>query len=192
MRRTTVGILGVLLLTLVSPAARAGVFGLGIGVYGGVNAPLLEEDVSAGSVIGAKVRFLPPVPMVGLEAYYARLGQESAEEVWTQGDIGLAFDGDGFDVFGADILVGSVRNPSGLKVYGIAGVNFVEVSEIGGAERGIAGGRSLGGELGAGIEFEPPILGLSIEVSAKVMILAWEEGSDWRVGTLTAGLNYFF
>jgi hypothetical protein len=186
MRRTTMWIAVLLILLAVSPTARAGILGLGIGVYGGVNAPLLDEDTSAGSVIGVKLRVAPPIPMIGFEAYYERIGQESAEDVWKQGDVGLAFNGDGFNVFGADVLIGSVRNPAGLKMYGIAGVNLVDVSEDGSEEM------KLGGELGAGIEFEPPILGLGVEVRAMVMVMAWEAGPDWRVGTLTAGLNYYF
>lgn len=186
MRRMTMWLAVLLILLAAAPAARAGILGLGIGVYGGVNAPLLDEDVSAGSVIGAKLRVAPPLPMIGFEAYYARIGQESAEDVWQQGDVELAFNGDGFNVFGADLLIGNVRNPTGLKMYGIAGVNLVDVSADGSDEM------KIGGELGAGIEFEPPILGLGVEVRAMMMIMAWEAGTDWRVGTLTAGLNYYF
>ena len=61
--------------------AGAGIFEVAVGVYGGASFPM-EGDAGAGTVLGAKLRVLPPIPMVGAEAYYQRVGQEDADDVW--------------------------------------------------------------------------------------------------------------
>ncbi len=178
-------VVGVLLTAMAAPAA-AGIVGLGVGVYGGVNFPL-EGGGDAGSVIGAKIRVLPPIPMVGVEAYYSRIGQEDADDVWGDGGVSIDFDGEGFDVFGADLLIGSVRGVAGFKWYGIAGVNFVEFSD------GDSGSEfRMGGELGLGVELAPPVIGLSVEARATAMILGWGDTPDPKMSTVTVGLNYYF
>ena len=165
--------------------AGAGIFEVAVGVYGGASFPM-EGDAGAGTVLGAKLRVLPPIPMVGAEAYYQRVGQEDADDVWNDGDVSVDFSGDGFDVFGADILIGGVRGVPGFKWYGIAGVNFVEFSEDGSGER------RMGGELGVGLEIVPPAIGLSIEGRAMVAFIGLGEEPDPKVATVTLGLNYYF
>ena len=61
--------------------ASAGVIDLAVGVHGGIQTPI-DEDGPTGTVLGVKLRILTPVPMVGFEGYYNRIGQEKAEEMW--------------------------------------------------------------------------------------------------------------
>jgi len=167
--------------------ASAGIVDFAVGAYGGMNLPI-EDDASAGTVLGAKVRVLPPVPIVGFEAWYAHFGYDDPEEVYAAGDWSLAFDGDGFNLFGLDVLVGGVRGVPGFKWYGILGVTAAEFEEFGkdGSER------KLGGELGVGLEIVPPALGLGIEGRGTMMFMDLTGDSDEKLLTATLGLNYYF
>jgi hypothetical protein len=186
MRRSGVAVLVMcVVLSLAGVPARAGLIDLAVGVYGGVNAPA-EAGSSAGSIVGAKVRLLPPVPMVGAEAYYARFGTDNAASVWKGDGVRLDFDGEGFDVWGADLLIGGVRGLPGFKWYGIAGVNFVKFSKDGGSER------RPGGELGLGLEIVPPALGLSLEGRGTLMFVGLGDEPSPKIATLTVGVNYYF
>lgn len=181
----TTGLAVLVVAAALCPAASGGVVDVAVGVYGGANFPV-EGDAGAGTVLGVKLRVLPPIPMVGAEAYYQRVGQDDAEDVWNEGDVSIDFDGDGFDVFGADLLIGGVRGLPGFKWYGIAGVNFVEFSDDGSGEY------RMGGELGVGLEIVPPAIGLSVEGRAMVAFLGLGEEPDPKMATITVGVNYYF
>lgn len=168
-----------------SSSASAGPVELGIGVYGGINYPVLEDGASGGAAYGAKLRVLTPLPMLAGEVYYTRMGQTDIEDIW-EDDVSLALDGDGFNVYGADVLFGNLRGMPGLRFYSIAGVNFVNFEDDGSDEL------KIGGEVGAGIEFAPPVIGLSVELRGVLMVLAWSEGADKKLATVTAGVNYYF
>ncbi len=188
MRHHVLALICVLALSagLVTPAV-AGVVDFAIGVYGGMNIPT-EEDASAGTVIGGKLRVLPPIPMVGFEAWYAHFGYEDPGTVYATGDVSLALEGDGFGLFGIDVLIGSVRGVSGFKWYGIAGITSAEFEEFGKDESE----RKLGGELGFGAEILPPALGLGIEGRGTVMFPDLSDDFDESLFAVTVGVNYYF
>ena len=165
--------------------ATAGIVDIAVGVYGGAYIPT-EGDGSAGTVLGAKLRVLPPIPMLGVDAYYQRIVQKEAADVWNEGDVSVSLDDDGLDVFGADLLIGGVRGIPGFKWYGIAGVNFVEFSEGGSAEY------RMGGQVGVGLEVVPPIIGLSVEGRAAIVVLGLGDDPDPKMATVSVGVNYYF
>lgn len=185
--RTTIVALTVCAALLAASPAFAGVVGLAVGAYGGMSLPL-EEGATAGTVVGAKLRVLPPVPMVGVEAWYGHFGYEDPGDVHSTGDYSLAVDGDGFNLFGLDVLIGSVRGVPGFKWYGIVGVTSAEFEEFGTDESE----RKLGGEVGVGLEITPPAIGLGIEGRGTVMFMDLSGDSDDKMMTLTVGLNYYF
>jgi hypothetical protein len=157
-----------------------------LGAYGGVNVPL-SSDAGVGSVIGAKVRVVPPIPMIGFEAWYAHFGSEDPGDL-DEGDLSLALDAEGFNMWGADVLIGSVRGIAGFKWYGVVGVNAAELKELGGSETT----HKFGGELGFGLEITPPFLGVGVE--GRGMLLFPDLSGDFseRLLTLTVGVNYHF
>ena len=187
MRRLGVLLLGAVLLSIV-PAERAGagLVDLAVGVYGGIHAPI-DEDGPTGTVLGVKLRVLPPIPMIGVEGYYSRIGQEDAEEMWAQGDVGINLDGDSFDIYGVDVLIGGVRGVPGFKWYGIVGVNFTEFAEGESGE-----GYRTGGEIGVGLELVPPAIGLGIEARGTLVALSWGGDPEPKFATITVGINYYF
>lgn len=171
---------------LVTPAV-AGIVDFAIGAYGGMTFPT-EEGIDSGTVLGAKLRVLPPIPMVGFEAWYAHFTYEDVGPDLDDGDFYLALEGDGFDLFGVDVLVGSVRGVPGFKWYGIAGVTAVEFEEFGKDESE----RKLGGELGLGVEILPPALGVGIEARGMMMFPDLSGDFGENLTTVTVGVNYYF
>lgn len=167
--------------------AYAGVVDFAVGAYGGMDLPL-EDGASAGTVLGAKVRVLPPIPMIGFDAWYAHFGYEDPRDVYAQGDISLALDGDGFELWGLDVLIGGVRGVPGFKWYGIVGVNAAEFEEFGKDETE----RRVGGQVGLGLEIVPPVLGIGIEGRGTVMFPDLSGDFDEKLLTVTVGANYYF
>ena len=190
MRRSIHTLAGALaLLALVATPVPAGIVDFAVGAYGGMNLPL-ENDPSVGTVIGAKVRVLPPIPFIGFEAWYAHFGSEDPGEL-DEGDLSLALDAEGFDLWGINALIGGVGGAPGFKWYGIAGVNAAEIKEF--KEAGKDGTeRKLGGELGLGLEIVPPVVGIGIEARSTIMFPDLSGDFDGTLLTVTVGVNYYF
>ena len=150
----------------------------------------LDSDAKTGSVVGAKVRILPPLPMIGVEAWYSHFTYKDPGEIAESGDLSLALDGEGFDLYGADILVGGVRGVPGFKWYGIAGISAPKFEEV--VDGVTKDKRKLGGQLGVGLEILPPVIGLGIEGRAELMFLDLSGDSDDRMALFTLGVNYYF
>ncbi|MFH1865885.1 MAG: hypothetical protein ABIK85_08380 [Candidatus Eisenbacteria bacterium] len=175
------------LLVLFAAPAMAGLVDFAVGAYGGMNLPL-QDDASPGTVLGGKVRVLPPIPMVGFEVWYAHFTYEDPGEVLAQGDLSLALDGEGFDLWGVDALIGGVGGGPGFKWYGIVGVNAAEFEEFGKGETT----RKLGGELGLGLEVSPPLIGLGFEARGMLLFPDLSGDFDETLFVATIGVNYYF
>ena len=182
--RTLLVALSLLLLLAGTTVTHAGLLNIGVGVYGGMSMPI-EIDGEMGSIVGARLKVLPAIPLVGIEAYYASINQKSPRDLWDEQDLDIVFGGDTYTTFGANLLIGGLSGP-GIRTFGIAGVNFVEFEDHGVAEF------KYGGELGVGVEIVPPFIGLGIEGRASVMLLGWDEGPDRKLTTVTVGVNYYF
>jgi len=175
------------LLTLMALPSAAALVDLAVGAYGGINTSM-EDEGSTGSILGAKVRVLPPVPMIGVEAWYAKFGYEEPENVLEEGDLSLVLDGDGFTLWGIDALIGAVGGGPGMKWYGVVGVNATEFEEFGKDEKT----RKLGGEVGVAMEMSPPAIGLGVELRGTVMFPDISGDFEEKLFTATVGVNYYF
>ncbi len=175
------------LLAFIATPALAGIVDFSVGAFGGMNVPL-KDDASVNTVIGAKVRIVPPIPMFGFEAWYAHFNYEDVEKIWTEGDLSLALDGEGFNMWGADVLIGSVHGMLGIKWYGIVGINSAEFEEFG--EDGTE--RRFGGELGLGVEVSLPFVDLAVEGRGVLMFPDLSGDFSEKLATATVGLNYHF
>jgi hypothetical protein len=171
---------------LAAGSAGAGIVDLAVGVHGGIHVPI-DEDGPTGTVLGVKLRVLTPIPMIGFEGYYNRIGQEDAADMWAQGDLDLNLDGDSFGVFGADVLIGGVRGIPGFKWYGIVGINFTEFADWESNEEFRAGG-----QIGVGLEIVPPMFGFGFEARGTLVALNWGDDPEPKFATVTVGVNYYF
>lgn len=184
-RGAAVAAVAVLTAVFAGPAA-AGLLGLSVGVYGGANlAPI--DDPDAGTLIGAKVRLTPPLGFLAVEAGYSRISREDAEDVWNRGDVDVVLNGDGFDLYSADVLLGSPGGPGPVRWFLVAGVNVKELSDL-----NDEGALQPGADVGTGIEFALPATGFSVETRAALVWLDWSNPDGLKFLSVTAGLDYSF
>lgn len=186
MRTWTAAAMAVLFAALAAAPAGAGPLGLSVGAYGGVNlAPV--DDPETDAIVGAKVRLTPAGGLLAVEVHYTRVSRADAEQVWEEGDLDVVLRGDGFDLYGADLLLGNPGGPGPMHFFLVGGVNVKELSELDGD-----GELRMGAQAGVGLEFGAPMTGLSLEVRGAVVWLDWTEPGDLEFVSVTAGLNYSF
>jgi hypothetical protein len=188
-RHSVAGAVAVAVLLLIASQAGAALVDFAIGAYGGAHVPL-ENDSSAGTVIGAKVRVLPPIPIVGFEAWYSHFTFQDPGSVMDSGDLSLALNGDGYDLYGVDVLIGGVRGVPGFKWYGTVGISAPEFEKV--VDEVKDSTRKLGGQVGLGLEIVPPAIGLGIEARATLMFLDLSGEVNDKMAIFTLGANYYF
>jgi hypothetical protein len=99
-------------LLVAATAAQAGPIGLGVGAFGGLSWPILQDDVSNGSVFGVRVP-VKALSMLTFEGYYMKSSLGDAEE-----EIGgVSYTREGFDHTG--IGVNAVFGSGGLGGHGL-------------------------------------------------------------------------
>lgn len=175
-----------LLAALAAAPAAAGPLGLSVGAYGGVNlAPV--DDPETDALVGAKVRLTPPGGFLAFEVSCTRVSRADAEDAWDEGDVDVVLHGDGFDLYGADLLLGNPGGQGPMRFFLVGGVNAKELSEL-----DAEGELRMGAQAGAGLEFGAPMTGLSVELRGAVVWLDWTEPGDLEFVSVTAGLNYSF
>lgn len=154
-----------------------------IGGFVGLNIPIGQEDVSNGTLFGAKGRALL-LPFLGVEPNFVFSEYGDREH-----DIdGVTMTRKGGDVtsFGVDGVVGTFSGFSQVRFYGLFGVNSNTTKR-----EGLPDKTRLGIALGAGIEFLPSDM-FSLEVRARIHAISSEGGGGRDNLELSAGLNYYF
>lgn len=159
-------------------ASAAHATGVGAGVYGGLSYPIIQDDVSNGTVIGFRVP-VALIPMITAEPFYASSSLGDAEE--TLG--GIVYKREGFDekAYGLNVILG---NPTGMgfRFYPLVGVGKVKLERTGTDidETGYNVG------LGIGIGATPK---LSLQVRGELQLVKTGDTSR-KFGNATAGLTY--
>jgi hypothetical protein len=162
-----------------SSVASAGKYG--IGAFGGVNIPVVQQDEKAGALFGAKAR-IPLLPFLAIEPNFT-LAQfrgndfEVGEQSFTMAD------GD-ITSFGVDLVIGTMSSMSKMKFYGLVGLNSNTFKREEFKKTG------LGLTLGPGFEFFATEM-LSVEVRARYHAIKVGEGGKSHL-ELSGGLNYYF
>ena len=165
-----------LMLLLAAGAAHA--TGVGVGVYGGVSYPIIQDDVKSGTLIGFRAP-ISLVPMITVEPFYASSSLGDAEE--TLG--GIEYTRDGFDskAYGVSVMLG---NPAGMgfKFYPFAGIGKYKLERTGTDIDEM--GYNFG--LGIGIGATPKI---SLQIRGELEMVKTDETSR-KFGNATVGLTY--
>lgn len=171
-------VLFVLSLTSVVSAAK-----FSIGAFGGVNMPIMQEDVKSGTVFGIKGRVMM-MPVLGLEPNFviSKYGDKGIDV------LGQTMTRKGGDItsFGLDAVLGTFGGFSKAHFYGLVGLNSNSLKRD-----GIPNQTRLGVSIGTGLEFMALDI-LSIEVRARVHNVSLEGGGGRDNVELTGGLNYYF
>jgi hypothetical protein len=172
--------LAALALALVAGVASAAPIGLGIGAYGGLSFPIVQDDVGDGSVFGVRVP-IRLVPMITIEPYWLSAKMDDAEE-----DIGgITYTRDGFDHtgIGANAILGHIGGTGGFSFYPFVGIGSHKLTREGTPEIKETA-YNIG--LGFGITPTPKV---SLQIRGELNMVKTGDTSR-KFGNATVGLNY--
>jgi opacity protein-like surface antigen len=165
-------------LTLLLAAGAAHATGVGIGVYGGLSYPIIQDDVKSGTLLGLRAP-VSLVPLLTVEPFYSSSSLGDAEEVLG----GITYTREGFDqtAYGLNVVLG---NPAGMGVrfYPFAGIGKYKLERTGTDidETGYTFG------LGIGVGATPK---LSVQIRGEFEMVKTGDTSR-KFGNATAGLTY--
>ncbi|HEX7078094.1 MAG TPA: hypothetical protein VF363_06725 [Candidatus Eisenbacteria bacterium] len=166
-------------LALAAGAASAAPIGVGVGAYGGVSYPIVQDDVSSGSVFGIRVP-VKLIPLVTVEPYY--LSSALGDGEVTLG--GVKYTRAGFDNkgFGLNAMLGQVTG-MGFHFYPLVGVGSHKLTRSGTPD---IKETAYNFGLGFGIGPAPKI---SIQVRGELNMVVTGDTSR-KFANATAGLTY--
>jgi hypothetical protein len=185
MKRTFLFVLAVLLL---SQMALAGNLKFGIGVAGGLNYPIGQEDQTQGSIFGFHGR-VQAVPAIALEPniYFTKFGDPVSDE--------FTYDiqGSKITAYGIDVTLGGAMGGPGVKPYALFGAGFYKASTK--TQEGFSSpynkGTDFGWSAGFGIEVGVTHM-VGLDLRGKLVIIPTDGGGSRKSGSVTGGVNYYF
>jgi opacity protein-like surface antigen len=165
-------------LAMFAATGTAHATGVGVGVFGGMSYPVIQEDVESGSMLGLRAP-ISLAPMITVEPFYASSSLGEAEE--TLG--GISYTREGFDgkAYGLNVILGSPIG-MGFKFYPIAGIGKYKLERAGTDIDET--GYNIG--LGIGIGATPK---LSLQVRGELELVKTGDTSR-KFANATAGLTY--
>lgn len=170
-------LLSVFFLMISMPPLSASAAQTGVGIIGGVDLPIAQEDQGNGSVFGfkGKVSLIPGVvlePNVNftrLEAGYS-FGARPGSKITS---------------LGIDALLGAGMGSQGLRMYGILGAGYYSITRGHDEDAGEFGWTTgLGCELGL-------ISNTGFEIRGELDVISSEDGGTRKSAAIVGGLNYY-
>jgi len=159
-------------------ACSAHATGVGVGVFGGLSYPVVQDDVKSGSTLGFRAP-IALVPMITAEPFYA--SSKLGEATETLG--GISYTRDGFDqtAYGLNVILG---NPVGMgfRFYPYAGIGKFKLERTG--TKIDETGYNVG--LGIGIGATPK---LSLQIRGELELVKTGDTSR-KFANATGGLTY--
>ncbi len=172
-------LLFILTLTLAVPVW--GQKDISVGVFGGLNYPIVQDDAGSGNDFGIKAKF-SPIPMIAGSAFY----ESRALGDPTINVFGVEYTTDGGKIasFGVEALIGNTGGGPGPHFYWAIGIsnykwtrdNWEDVSEV-------------GYHIGPGIEIGLPS-NIGLEIRAKFEVVPTGGEGARKNGIILVGANY--
>jgi hypothetical protein len=166
-----------LVFTLIAGTARAEV-GIGIGVYGGLSVPIVQEDVTQGSLFGVRVP-VKLIPLMTLEPYYLSSALGDGEETLES----IEYTREGFEHTGVGVngILGTVGGSS-FSFYPYAGIGSHKLERTGTEIKETAYNVGLGFSVKAAHK-------ISLQIRGELNMVVTGDTSR-KFGHATVGLNY--
>jgi hypothetical protein len=154
--------------------------GWGVGGFGGVSIPLVQDDAENGIVYGARLK-LSLGGILGLEPNftYAKDGD------WKVDEVDETFKGSKFTSAGVNLLFGASGPVTAMRFFSFIGAKyFSEDNDLRETDSRIGWTGGLGIEFGAG--------NIGIEGRGGLELMTLDGGGSRKWAHITAGLNYYF
>lgn len=181
MKKWTLGTMLVLSALCLAPAVHA--TGWGVGGFGGVSIPVVQEDAERGYVAGVHVRFsLAGILGVEPNFTYFRDGDWTFEN---QGE--LLYDGKGSKVsaFGVNAILGGAGPVTGFRFFPFVGAKIYNMKKL-----GLDSESQIGWNAGLGLEIGFGKIGIEARAAGELMKMKNKGSRKWA--HITGGLNYYF
>ncbi len=176
--RSFITVLTVLLVLTGLSVAQAPRFG--VGVFAGVDIPIVQDDQDNGSIFGIRGR-IKLLPMITVEPriHFTKYGDPSFDEFTAD------LEGSKVTAFGVDGLIGAPFSPFG--VYGIFGLGSYKIKrdQTNQDESEFGWQAGIGFELGLTPQFAADARGLLIVIPS-------DGGGSKKSAAIFAGLNFHF
>ena len=179
MKKTIYSAILILLLSSLTMAENPN---LGIGLFGGMDIPVVQDDQDKGTTFGVKGR-LKVMPIVTLEPniYFTQFGDPTFDEFASD------LEGSKVTAYGVDATFGAPFASKGLNVYGVVGAGFYNVKRDQTNQDETDFGWSAG--LGSYLGFAP---NLAFDLRSKLHVIPSEGGGSKKSLSVTGGINLYF
>ncbi|MCK4632361.1 MAG: porin family protein [candidate division Zixibacteria bacterium] len=159
---------------------------LGIGVSGGLNLPIAQQDQGSGTAFGVR-GIVKALPMITLEpnVFFGKYGEPTIEGV---NSIGL--DGSKITSYGIDARLGAPMGVPGFSPYALVGMGFYKAKRDQTAmfeDESTDFGWSIG--LGVGLNLPSNI---GVDLRGRFNLIPVDGGSSKKSLFVVGGLNYYF
>ncbi|MCB2229691.1 outer membrane beta-barrel protein [bacterium] len=173
-------------LLLCVSVATAGPAKFGVGAFGGVNIPVVQDDQASGPMFGFKMRY-QMMPIITIEPFIAFTSYGAPEN----DDFDFDIDGSSITSFGVDATLGNPVGKMGFKPYFVLGLGLYDQSnDQVDAVFGEAGSQAgLSGGFGFGIGLSPQF---DLDLRGKAHIAGTDGDASKKSISITGGLNYYF
>lgn len=167
-------------LAVSASAGRAQAAGWGVGGFGGISIPIVQDDAGNGVVFGGHVKL--SLGMLAIEPNFSYFKNGDYEVDMAPGE---TFESGKITSVGVNLLLGSGL-PTGPRFFPFVGAKYYnynqDIPDFSDSQLGFCGGVGL--EIGAGS------LGIEARGSLEVLPLDPEGSRKWV--HIRAGLNYYF
>lgn len=169
-------------LVLVCPVLASAEVQFGLGAFGGMDVPIIQDDQASGTMFGFKAR-LKALPVIILEPtlHFSTYGEPDIEDLPNAG-----LDGSDVTFYGVDATLGAPFAPK-FSFYGIGGIGIYNVKRDQTDQDESTFGWSAGLGIGIGLGTN-----LALDFRGKLHVIPQEDGGSKKSATVTGGLNYHF
>jgi hypothetical protein len=162
------------LAVLAGPSAAApGLTKVGVGVYGGANIPIVQDDAGSGGLFGVRGR-IGLLSILMVEPSFTLLKNGDTEEE------GITFEAADVKTFAFNVIL------KGGFTYATAGIGVTKLDIPGGVGESDETTYNFGG--GAEIGFGP----VAVDVSPRLFVIETSDGGSRKNLAVMAGVNYYF
>jgi opacity protein-like surface antigen len=168
-----------ILLLLIFSAISGYAAQFGVGISGGVNIPIIQEDQGFGTIFGLKGK-LNLLPGVSVEPNinFAKFGDAKL-------DFGSR-EGSRVTSYGIDAILGSGLPGVGVKMYGLIGAGVYSTTRDYDEDMTKMGwGTGLGLEVGLSRK-------IGVDIRGKLNVISSQDSSTKKSAAVMGGVNYYF